>query len=314
MNGLFSCCLDECLMGFREEKYLVPFTWNQLRRHYPVRLLLTDMDGTFLNSAHKASAANVAAFASLRSHGIIPVVTTGRPRQSVIDGIGPEVYERMVPHGKGPGIFMNGSVVYGLSGELLYEKHIELSDAEQLFQALDRIGCRDRVCGYNEQGIYCEEENEFNFRLHLEYGEPRPTVVEKGQLPKMKFNKIIINGTDETTDKLRATLEPQLSSGVKCVRPLTWNLEVIPAGISKATGMQVLLDHLELTRANVAAMGDSENDVDMLKKAGVPIVVANATDVAKRAAIYQTVSNDESAFAQVVNELLLAQAHSRSKS
>ncbi|CBZ53237.1 Haloacid dehalogenase-like hydrolase, related [Neospora caninum Liverpool] len=271
------------------------------------------MDGTFLNSAHKASAPNVAAFASLRKHGIIPVVATGRPRQSVIGGIGREVYEQMVPHGKGPGIFMNGSVVYGLSGELLYEKHIEQSDLEQLLKALERTGWRERVCGYNEEGIYCEEENEFNFRLHNEYGEPRPMVVEGCQISTMKFSKVIINGTDETIDKLRAELEPQLSSGVKCVRPLTWNLEVIPAGISKATGMQILLDHVGLTRANVAAMGDSENDVEMLKKAGVAIVVGNGTDVAKRAALYQTVSNDESAFAQVANELLLAQAHCTSK-
>ncbi|PFH33137.1 Cof family hydrolase subfamily protein [Besnoitia besnoiti] len=313
MKALLKWCIQDCLVGYEEEAYPVPFSWERLRRHAPVRLLLTDMDGTFLDSSHKASASNVAAFASLRSHGIIPVVATGRPRHSVIAGVGRAVYERMVPNGKGPGIFMNGSVVYGLSGELLFERHIELNDLEQVFKVLDQIGWRDRVCGYNEQGVYCEDENDFNFRLHTEYGEPRPLVVDKGQLRTMNFSKLIINGTDETIDKLRTALEPQLGRGVRCVRPLTWNLEVIPADISKATGMQVLLDHLGLTKANVAAMGDSENDVEMLRKAAVPIVVENGTDAAKRAALYQTVSNDQNAFAHVATELLIHQAHSTTK-
>lgn len=296
---------DNCLTSCSSDEETLPYLARErlLGKHAPIRMIMTDMDGTFLNSKHKASAKNVAAFASLKSRGIVGVIATGRPRHSVINGMGRESFEAMLPGGVGPGIFMNGSVVYGLNGELLVEEHIRRADLEQVLGLLEEAGWRNRVCGYNEQGIFCEERNTFNFRLHDEYGEPEPVVVPPGQLSSMNFSKLIINGTDDTVDDLRPLIEPRLAEGVKCVRPLTWNLEVIPAHVSKATGMNVLLQHCGLHRSSVVAVGDSENDVDMLKMAGLSVVVRNGTDVAKRAAMYATVSNDEDAFAHVVKEI-----------
>ncbi|PFH33136.1 Cof family hydrolase subfamily protein [Besnoitia besnoiti] len=279
------------------------FTRADLQKHQPVKMIMTDMDGTFLNSYHSASKPNVEAFASLKNHGIIGVIATGRPRQSVISGIGLETFQRMMNNQAGPGIFMNGSVVYGPEGEILFEKHIEADALRRVLATLERLGWRNRVCGYNSQGIYCEEKNTVNWRLHLEYGEPEPLLIPRGTLDDMKFSKLIVNGTDTEIDILRPALECELPADATSVRPLTWNLEVIPKGISKATGMNVLLSHFGLSKENVLTMGDSENDIEMFRAAGVSVAVTNASSIAKEAAQYATVSNDEHAFAVVTRAI-----------
>ncbi|EPR64229.1 Cof family hydrolase subfamily protein [Toxoplasma gondii RUB] len=274
-----------------------------LTKHHPVKMILTDMDGTFLNSLHAASKPNVEAFANLRRCGIVGVIATGRPRQSVISGIGLPTFQRMMNNAAGPGIFMNGSVVYGPDGKIIFERHIDAESLHTVLSTVEQLGWRSRVCGYNSQGIYCEEKNEVNWRLHIEYGEPEPELVPEGTLDQMKFSKLIINGTDPEIDDLRPSLEHKLPAGAKCVRPLTWNLEVIPTGISKAVGMKVLLDHYGLSSNSVLTMGDSENDIEMFRASGISVAVNNASGIAKQAACYETVSNDDHAFAEVVTML-----------
>ena len=58
--------------------------------------------------------------------------------------------------------------------------------------------------------------------------------------------------------------------------------------------------HLGIPVQNSIALGDYNNDIEMLKAAGVGIAVENATDAAKAAADIVTVSNDEHAVARVI--------------
>jgi len=65
-------------------------------------------------------------------------------------------------------------------------------------------------------------------------------------------------------------------------------IEAVPVGTSKATGIQWLCEHLNIPIENTYAIGDSINDLEMLKFAGHSIAMGNATPVAKEAAEYIT--------------------------
>ena len=60
---------------------------------------------------------------------------------------------------------------------------------------------------------------------------------------------------------------------------------------------------LGLDMSKTVAVGDFENDVSMIKAAGIGYAVANAKDCAKAAADRITVSNDEHAIAAIIAEL-----------
>ena len=76
----------------------------------------------------------------------------------------------------------------------------------------------------------------------------------------------------------------------------SWNdkaIDIIPKGGGKSTGMQVFLDKYGLERSETMAFGDGENDIDMLKFAGIGVAMGNAGDSVKAAADYVTDSVDE---------------------
>lgn len=79
--------------------------------------------------------------------------------------------------------------------------------------------------------------------------------------------------------------------------------EILPKGSSKGNLLPRLAEILGVDMAKTVAIGDYNNDVSMIKMAGVGIAVANATEEAKNAADIVTVSNEEHAIAKIIEEI-----------
>lgn len=60
------------------------------------------------------------------------------------------------------------------------------------------------------------------------------------------------------------------------------NIEVMVANISKASGIQYLLQHFKLTREDILVVGDSANDVPLLQLAGYAVAMQNAPETVKQ--------------------------------
>lgn len=76
--------------------------------------------------------------------------------------------------------------------------------------------------------------------------------------------------------------------------------EILPRGIGKHRAIEKLSEHLGIDPSKTIAVGDYDNDVAMLRAAGVGIAVANASPAARAAADRITVSNEEHAIARVI--------------
>lgn len=79
---------------------------------------------------------------------------------------------------------------------------------------------------------------------------------------------------------------------------------VLPAGVNKATGLAAALTELKLTAAQVAAIGDAENDLDLLTASGWGVAVANALPMLKSQAQWVTPGARGAGVAELVAELL----------
>ena len=69
----------------------------------------------------------------------------------------------------------------------------------------------------------------------------------------------------------------------------------MPLGVDKGNGIRRLGEHYGIEIKNIMAIGDSQNDLDMLKAAGFLWPWTNAAQEVKDAADYVTLSNDEEA-------------------
>ena len=82
------------------------------------------------------------------------------------------------------------------------------------------------------------------------------------------------------------------------------SLMVLPAGVDKATGLKAALQELQIAPANVAGIGDAENDTAFLSVCGCAAAVANALPQIKRAADLVTAGAHGAGVAELVWELL----------
>ncbi|WP_206832045.1 Cof-type HAD-IIB family hydrolase [Alicyclobacillus fructus] len=80
---------------------------------------------------------------------------------------------------------------------------------------------------------------------------------------------------------------------LRFIRPHRFYLDVFPAGVSKAKGVEAMLNRAGCSREEALAFGDSENDVEMLAYVGIGVAMGNASEAAKRAARQVTAPVDE---------------------
>lgn len=81
--------------------------------------------------------------------------------------------------------------------------------------------------------------------------------------------------------------------------------DVIKRGITKATGMQRILDYVGISRENCIGIGDSVNDLPMIEFAGLGVAMGNAPDVVKEKADVVTKSIDNDGVAVMIEKYVL---------
>lgn len=238
-----------------------------------------DIDGTLVDDETQIIPASaVEAIDALRKNGHLPVINTGRP-YSHID---PRV--RALPFagwvcGAGMEILLNGRWLQRLdTAPTLCRRVIEMA----------------RVC--NMQVLY---EAEGGYYLDGPWSTAQPIVRETQRMagredfflrqvdrsPEPHFIKLVsFDGTPCRRAEFLAFMEQHFT----CIDRGNTMVEFLAKGCSKAHGMEILLENLQISRRDTYALGDSTNDLPMFAAAGHAICMAGGMDQAKAAAEYVT--------------------------
>ena len=79
----------------------------------------------------------------------------------------------------------------------------------------------------------------------------------------------------------------------------------MPKGTTKATALRELAQRLDINPQEIMAIGDANNDIEMLEFAGLGVAMGNSSDYVKKLADYVTDSNDENGVATAIEKLIL---------
>ena len=82
------------------------------------------------------------------------------------------------------------------------------------------------------------------------------------------------------------------------------NLEFTKAGVHKGVGLARLAEYLNVAMGDTMAIGDTENDLQILRTAALGVAMGNATKEIKEAADYITLSNEEDGVAAALRHFL----------
>ncbi|KEH39716.1 endoribonuclease YBEY, chloroplastic isoform X2 [Medicago truncatula] len=265
--------------------------------------IFCDMDGTLLNSKSQISTSTAKALREASARGVKIVIATGKARPAVID-----IFKKVDLAGKdgivsefSPGVFLQGLLVYGRQGREIYRS------------SLDPDVCRE-ACLYSLESkvpliAFCEGRCLTLFHdplvdsLHTIYHEPKAEIIPSVEdlLASADIQKMIFL---DTAQSVSDTLRPYWSDATKgratVVQAVPDMLEIVPLGTCKGNGVKVLLDHLGVTANEIMAIGDGENDVEMLELASLGIALSNGSEKTKAVANVIGLSNDEDGAADAI--------------
>jgi len=269
------------------------FTSDDLRELLPkIRGIASDVDGTLLSKDHKLHPNTQQAIERAVEAVFSPIhplqhffLATGKTRAGALNSLGPEVTALLQ---NSPGVFIQGVYCVGADGKVLFEQKLSRVAVEESNGITERHGIS--LIAYDGDALYASDSSNGKHvdDVAEKYGEPRPEKLTDIAAHEPGFHKLLLmsDDTDYLTNKVRPELE-ELARKLDCVvtQAIPTMLELLPAGCSKAAGVQKLCEALNLDLATqVCAVGDAENDLEMLRLAAVGIAVGNAAPMVKEAA------------------------------
>ncbi len=272
---------------------------TQTTPHPNIRLIASDIDGTLLNSKLQLSPRNKAALRAALDAGVHFVLATGKTR-----GAGAFITDQL--NHSAHGIFMQGLILYDEDGNILYQLALKPDTARQVIAYAEERGFA--IIAYSSSRIMIHERDEALIAGIGRYHEPDPEIV--GPLLDIvattSINKIMIIGEPSAVTALRSELDARLGASIRLVQAgLPQMLEILPPGGSKGAALRVLLERLNIPAEQVMAMGDAENDMEMLELAGIGVAVGNADPRLKAVAQAVVATNDDDGVAEAIERFVL---------
>ena len=264
-----------------------------------IRMIAFDMDGTALDDHKRVMPLTREILERAARRGIEVVPSTGRPYQGLTGEITSLTGVRYVLTTNGAGIYEkeSGRCVHedSMPLERLLELLVRLEPLEVMADAfvkgeaymteskrrlIDEMAVSPEIKEYIHTSRICVEDQ-------AAYLRQKGDDVEKLTINFVPDEKGEKRDYDGVVEVLRDFPEFHAVSGGM------HNIEVTGKGISKATGLAWLAEYLGIDREEIIAFGDSGNDVEMLRMAGVGVAMANGEPAAKEAADFITRSNND---------------------
>lgn len=271
------------------------------------KLICMDMDGTLLNSKKEISERSIRAIEKAHDLGIKVVIATGRIFVSA------EYYGDIIGV-KAPIIASNGAYVREKDkNEAIYEEGLGEENYKLILEMLDKYDIVPHF--YTDCTIYTGKL----VHSSLSYNNANKNMPINRQVKiriidnwdkfisseRPNFLKVMV--VDDDGEKInRAKEEFKKLNKFQVVSSLKNSFEIMSKSTSKGKALSRLCDYYEISKEEVIAIGDNENDISMITYAGLGVAMGNGEEEVKNIADYITDTNDEDGVAKVIEKFILS--------
>lgn len=261
------------------------------------KLLVVDLDGTLLDNKKQISKKNLESLKKLKNKNILFTISTGRPLKGVIQ------YKQQLDL-KIPAIFYNGAMIADLTTEkIIFEEHLEFCDVQKIWNE----GMKNKVNIYlwSKQNLYSNflNNNTNIYKNNLLVDAKKIDNIE--QFNNSNITKIIWDDKEEKINNLLEEIKNYNLNYTKFCTSSKNYIEFFNKKVSKAITLNKIIQQLDIKKEEVIAIGDSNNDIEMLEFVGFGVAMENATTEIKKIAKYITFDNENSGVSNVIEKFML---------
>ena len=273
------------------------------------KLICTDMDGTLLNDKHEISKDNKEALKKAHEQGIVIALTTGRLFASA------KAYSDMLGF-KVPIIASNGAYIRESDNDkYIFSSTLTNDEVLKIYEILKKNNlssifythnaaisekplpknhpyiANNKILSINNQIKFCINENMTeSFKKY------------DGEISKAIC---IVNNKEKLDTLFKVKEELKSMNCFEVVSSNPNNFEIMKKGTSKGKAVKELASILNIKQNEIISFGDNENDLSMIKYAGLGIAMGNASNLLKDNADYITDSNINSGVAKAIKKWCL---------
>ena len=271
-----------------------------MRPPEPVRLVVSDVDGTLVTPDKTLTAAAVAAVRRLRESGVGFTLVSSRPPRGMAALI--ERLEVDLPFAA-----FNGGSLVGPDMALIEAKRLSEDAAREAIDLFHRRGVA--VWGFADDAWLLTDPNGAYVPRERRTVGFEPTVVADFEAVIDRLDKLVAVSEHPA---LLATVEGEaqrrLRGRANARRSQVYYLDVTNPEADKGHAVRALCRRIGAAPAHTAVIGDQANDIAMFKVAGLSIAMGQGAEDVKASARFVTDANSEDGFARAVERFVLPHA------
>lgn len=264
------------------------------------KMIVTDLDDTLLNSEGKISKEDKEMIMEAQRRGIKFVLASGRPTfamRKLAEELELDRYGSYI-------LSYNGGVITCCeSQEELLNESLKKEDLHRLYEFSKEH--KVHIITYLGDEIISESESEYiDVEVNLTGMNHKLVCCFKEAVDQEAIKCIMLEEPSylkEVESKLKENLGEEYSIAIS--KPFF--LEVTKKGIDKGNSILKLAERLGIRSDEIIAVGDSYNDISMLKVAGKSVAVENAKPEIKAMVDYITTSNEKGGMAKLIKKFII---------
>ena len=257
-----------------------------------IKAVFFDIDGTLVSfRTHKVTRSNIEVLDALRKKGIKVFISTGRMlgMTSVLDGIAFDGY-----------IANNGATIYDSSKKMLHGRLLPKKELYTLRERLKTPGLPPFAVSFmTAVNYYLNCQSDLAEEVARIVGVVPPIISNIDDIVKMDVYQMCVYLKGKALDEL---MEGWLTGCTASV----WNpifADVNEKGITKAYGIDRMLEIFGLDLSRTLSFGDGGNDIPMLEHTALSVCMGNADDAVRAASDFVTETVDEDGVAKALMRL-----------
>lgn len=267
-----------------------------------IKLVAIDLDGTLLNSKREVPEENKKAIQAAKDAGVKVVLCTGRP----LKGMTHILAECNLLEEGDLGITYNGGLVQRThSGETLSQITHSKKDVLYAYALSQEIDMPINFIDLNHVYEPPYPTNKESLYSAIMSALPFAKIDPENLPDSLAINKMVMCWQIEELDEAITQISSEYHEYFTIMKSQPNLLEILPKSVDKGKGLAMLAEQLDISSDEIMALGDQENDLAMIKYAGLGVAMGNATDEVKSIAQFVTKSNDEDGVAYAIRKFVL---------
>lgn len=292
------------------------------------KLLVLDMDGTLLNDQQMISDKNKIAIKKAKDKGVRIVIATGRAKP----GIDPYLEDLDLIDADDYSVVCSGALVTNNINEVVSSDFLSQDDFNEILKVANNLNITLNI--YSDNGILVNDDNHYSKFDAIANNLPL-IKVDFTNLPKdTSIIKVMLINEDLSTAKelndyfpnmsvehptflARDNFNPNLFDNIDNLpesllnnfnvsKVTKYNVEISNKKANKRNGIKHIADSLNIKPKEIICIGDSGNDRQMIKYAGLGVAMGNAFPEIKEIADFVADTNENSGVAQVIEKFILS--------